>query len=123
MKKTYKPKPAISAESIARLVDKGQDISSYFTNEGRMMPPVRTGESLGGGKAKSEYSANLAQTLSNYQRSTRELMKRVHREDLSSSLSFRALNTRFRLLITLMKLREGYSQIGTSLQESLMMSS
>ena len=28
------------AESIAHLADKGQDVSSYFTNDGKMMPPL-----------------------------------------------------------------------------------
>ena len=40
MKKTSKTRNTISAESIARLADKGQDVSSYFTNNGKMMPPV-----------------------------------------------------------------------------------
>ena len=40
MKRTSKTKRPISAESIARLADKGQDISSYFTNTGKMMPPL-----------------------------------------------------------------------------------
>ena len=40
MKRTSKTKRPISAESIARLADKGQDISSYFTNKGKMMPPL-----------------------------------------------------------------------------------
>ena len=40
MKKTSKTRNTISAESIARLADKGQDISSYFTNNGKMMPPL-----------------------------------------------------------------------------------
>jgi len=44
MKKTSKTKRTASAESIARQADKGQDISSYFTNKGKMMPPL---ENLG----------------------------------------------------------------------------
>jgi len=40
MKKTSKTKPTVSAESIARLADRGQDISAYFTNKGKMMPPL-----------------------------------------------------------------------------------
>jgi hypothetical protein len=30
----------VSAESIARLADKKQDVSSYFTNDGKIMPPI-----------------------------------------------------------------------------------
>ena len=44
MKKTSKAKQPLSAESIARLADNGEDISSYFTNKGKMMPPL---DSLG----------------------------------------------------------------------------
>ena len=40
MKRTSKTKRPISAESIARLADKGEDMSSYFTNKGKMMPPL-----------------------------------------------------------------------------------
>jgi hypothetical protein len=40
MKKTSKSKRAVSAESIARLADSGKDVSSYFTNKGKMMPPL-----------------------------------------------------------------------------------
>ncbi|MGH9930197.1 MAG: CopG family transcriptional regulator [Pyrinomonadaceae bacterium] len=40
MKKTSRTKLPASAESIARLADNGQDISSYFTNKGKMMPPL-----------------------------------------------------------------------------------
>ena len=40
MKRTSKTKRTVSAESIARLADKGLDISAYFTNKGKMMPPL-----------------------------------------------------------------------------------
>jgi sortase (surface protein transpeptidase) len=40
MKKTSKPRRVTSAESIARKADKGENISSYFTNKGKMMPPL-----------------------------------------------------------------------------------
>jgi len=42
MKRPSKTKRPISAESIARLADKGEDISSYFTNKGKMMPPLES---------------------------------------------------------------------------------
>ncbi len=44
MKGTSKTERPVSAESIARLADDGQDVSSYFTNEGGMMPPLETVE-------------------------------------------------------------------------------
>ena len=34
------PKP-VSAETIARLADKGNDVSRFFTNSGRMMGPIQ----------------------------------------------------------------------------------
>ncbi|MDX6444810.1 MAG: hypothetical protein QOH71_1884 [Blastocatellia bacterium] len=40
MKRTSKTKRTVSAESIARLADKGADVSVYFTNKGKMMPPL-----------------------------------------------------------------------------------
>jgi hypothetical protein len=40
MKSTRKAKKPVSAEAIARMADKGQDISRFFTNDGKMMPPL-----------------------------------------------------------------------------------
>jgi len=42
MKKISKTKRPLSAESIAQIADKGSDISSYFTNKGKMMPPLES---------------------------------------------------------------------------------
>ena len=41
MKKTSNRRKPVSAESIAKRADRGQDVSRYFTNTGRMMPPVQ----------------------------------------------------------------------------------
>jgi hypothetical protein len=41
MKSTDKRKKALSAEAIARLADRGKDVSSHFTNAGRMMGPIQ----------------------------------------------------------------------------------
>jgi hypothetical protein len=41
MKKIPKKKKAVSAEAIARKAEKGEDISSFFTNQGKMMGPVQ----------------------------------------------------------------------------------
>ena len=46
MKRISKTKRTVSAESIARLADKGQEISAYFTNSGKMMPPLNFGIDL-----------------------------------------------------------------------------
>lgn len=40
MKKTSKTKRITPAESIARKADRGENISFYFTNKGKMMPPL-----------------------------------------------------------------------------------
>jgi hypothetical protein len=41
MKRTIKPVKLTSAEEIARRADRGEDISRFFTNSGRMMEPIR----------------------------------------------------------------------------------
>jgi len=38
MKKTHKP---VSAETIARMADKGKDISKFFEGAGRMVQPIQ----------------------------------------------------------------------------------
>jgi hypothetical protein len=40
MKSTRKPKP-LSAEAIARLAERGRDVSRFFTNAGQMMDPIQ----------------------------------------------------------------------------------
>jgi hypothetical protein len=47
MKKTSKTTRSASAESIARKADNGEDVLSYFTNKGQMMPPLDNGIDLG----------------------------------------------------------------------------
>ena len=41
MKSTHSRTKTIAAEEIARLADKGKDVSRFFTGSGRMMPPVQ----------------------------------------------------------------------------------
>jgi hypothetical protein len=41
MKKTIKTTKPITAEAIARLADKGEDISRFFEGKGRMVHPVQ----------------------------------------------------------------------------------
>jgi hypothetical protein len=41
MKKILKPKKPVSAEAIARLADRGKDISSFFKGQGRMVQPIQ----------------------------------------------------------------------------------
>ena len=41
MKSTRKRKKPVTAETIARLADKGKDVSRFFTNAGRMIDPIQ----------------------------------------------------------------------------------
>lgn len=41
MKKTHSRKKPVSAESIARLADRGKDVSRFFTNSGKMIKPIQ----------------------------------------------------------------------------------
>jgi hypothetical protein len=44
MKKARKPSSktrVVSADEIARRADRGEDVSRFFTNTGRMMPPIQ----------------------------------------------------------------------------------
>ena len=41
MKTTPKKSRRVSAESIARLAERGKNVSRFFTNSGRMMPPIQ----------------------------------------------------------------------------------
>lgn len=40
MKSTPKTKRKVTAEQIARMADRGEDISRFFTNDFKMMPPL-----------------------------------------------------------------------------------
>jgi hypothetical protein len=41
MKSTRKQKKAVPAETIARLAERGKDVSRFFTNSGHMMGPIQ----------------------------------------------------------------------------------
>ena len=41
MKQTSRTRKVTSAEEIARRADRGEDVSRFFTNSGRMMEPIR----------------------------------------------------------------------------------
>jgi len=78
MKKTSKTKGPISAESIARLAEKGNDISSYFTKKGKMMPPL---ENLGV-ELNREMIQELNEAARNLNVSRPALIKRFIRRGL-----------------------------------------
>lgn len=41
MKKTRKVTPSVSADAIARLADKGENVTRFFKGEGRMVQPIQ----------------------------------------------------------------------------------
>ena len=41
MKNTRSQKKPVSAEAIARMAERGKDVSRFFTNKGRMMGPIQ----------------------------------------------------------------------------------
>ncbi len=55
MKKTRKRQNSIPAESIAKLAEKGKDVSRFFTNQGQMMRPIQ--------RVNVDFSAGLLQEL------------------------------------------------------------
>ncbi|MHB8502578.1 MAG: hypothetical protein ACYDCG_20285 [Candidatus Acidiferrales bacterium] len=41
MKKTHRKKNPVTAETIARMADNGEDVSRFFTNSGRMKKHIQ----------------------------------------------------------------------------------
>jgi hypothetical protein len=41
MRTTRSPAKPVSAEAIARMADRGQDVSGFFKNQGRMVRPIQ----------------------------------------------------------------------------------
>lgn len=41
MKNTRKPRKPVGAETIARLAERGANVSRFFTNSGQMMGPIQ----------------------------------------------------------------------------------
>ena len=41
MNKTHKTKRRVSAEAIAKRAERGENVSQFFTNKGRMMPAIQ----------------------------------------------------------------------------------
>jgi len=41
MEKTRRRRRPVSAEAIARLAERGKDVSRFFTNRGRMQSPIQ----------------------------------------------------------------------------------
>ena len=79
MKSTRKLKRPVAAESIARMADKGKDISRFFTNKGRMMSPIQ--------RVNVDFTATM---LSELDRAAAEL--NISRQAVIKTLIREALN-------------------------------
>ena len=55
MKPTRESKKVPSAESIARMADRGEDVSRFFTNRGKMMRPIQ--------RVNVDFTASMLQEL------------------------------------------------------------
>jgi hypothetical protein len=55
MKQTRESRKTPSAESIARMADRGEDVSRFFTNRGRMMRPIQ--------RVNVDFTASMLQEL------------------------------------------------------------
>jgi hypothetical protein len=55
MKPTRESKKAPSAESIARMADRGEDVSRFFTNRGKMVRPIQ--------RVNVDFTASMLQEL------------------------------------------------------------
>jgi hypothetical protein len=55
MKPTRENKQAPSAESVARMADRGEDVSRFFTNRGKMMRPIQ--------RVNVDFTASMLQEL------------------------------------------------------------
>ena len=55
MKRTRGTKKVPSAESIARMANRGKDVSRFFTNRGKMMQPIQ--------RVNVDFTASMLQEL------------------------------------------------------------
>lgn len=79
MKKTRRRQPAPSAETIARMADRGKSVSRFFTNAGRMMEPIQ--------RVNVDFTATMLQEL---ERAAKEL--NVSRQAVIKTLIRQALD-------------------------------
>jgi hypothetical protein len=82
MKKTPKRKSPADPEAIARMADEGKDISRFFTNAGRMMPPIQ--------RVNVDFAAPMLEELD---RQAKEL--NISRQAVIKTLLRKALDTHY----------------------------
>ena len=73
---------AVTAEGIARMADKGEDVSRFFTNAGRMMAPVQ--------RVNVDFTASMLEELD---REAKEL--NISRQAVIKTLLRRALDEQY----------------------------
>jgi hypothetical protein len=82
MKNTRSRRKTISAEAIARSADRDEDVSGFFTNSGRMMPPIQ--------RVNVDFAAPMLNELDN---AAREL--NISRQAVIKTLIRQALDQRY----------------------------
>lgn len=82
MKNARKTKRTISADAIARRADKGEDVSRFFTNRGKMMRPIQ--------RVNVDFSAPMLEELD---RTAEEL--NISRQAVIKSLLRHALDQQY----------------------------
>ncbi len=82
MKTTRKHRKSISAEAIARLAERGKDVSRFFTNSGRMMEPIQ--------RVNVDFAANMLKELDS---AAKEL--NISRQALIKTLVRQGLDRRY----------------------------
>jgi hypothetical protein len=79
MRKTAKRSKPLSADQIAEMADRGEDISRFFTNTGKMMPPIQ--------RVNVDFTASMLKELDD---AAQEL--NISRQAVIKSLLRQALN-------------------------------
>src|SRR5260370_8267291 len=85
MKNTPHKRKPVSAETIARMADKGKDVSCFFTNSGEMRKPVQ--------RVNVDFSASMLEELESAARdlniTSQPLIKTLLRQGLDQRPSAR----------------------------------
>jgi hypothetical protein len=90
MKNTPHKRKPVSAETIARMADKGKDVSRFFTNSGEMRKPIQ--------RVNVDFSASMLEELESAARdlniSRQAVIKTLIRQGLDQRQRARASRTR-----------------------------
>jgi hypothetical protein len=90
MKNTSLKKKPVSAETIARMADRGKDVSRFFTNSGEMRKPIQ--------RVNVDFSASMLEELDSAARdlniSRQAVIKTLIRQGLDQRQRARASRTR-----------------------------